>query len=668
MSGSAVVAFLELLAREASPVEFEAPVLQARSAGAPPAVIEELEQARAVALRVRALLDRRRRREAELGALFDTASDLALLHDLGSVLEAIVRRARKLLDTDVAYMTLVDEERGDSYMRVTDGSVSARFQTVRLPMGTGLGGLVAQNGTPYASDNYPADARFQHATEIDTAVAEEGLIAILGVPMRLGSRIVGVLFAANRTARPFAREDVALLSSLAAHAAVAIDNARLLEETRAALAELSAANKTSREHADAVERAAEAHDRMAELVLRGGDVDDLATSVAELLGGGLVVFDADGRALVSVRTDRTSGSAAESEGREFTAAVEEVAAVARGLGRTVQRGELWATAVGPAEATQCCLVFAPASPPSDAEVRILERAAVVTALLLLSRRSAAAAEDRVRGELLDDLISGRISDGSDDLDVVHERARRLGVALGQPNTILVLRPPARVRHRVATWAAGQAAEHHGLAADRDGATVLLLPGDDPGALARRVGRDVNASLGASRSESSDTGAGGVTVGAGGPALAPAGVAEAYRTAQRCADALVSLGLGGTSAAPADLGFVGLLMGGGGPDIDGFVATTIGAVLDYDRRRGTVLRQTLESYFSAGASPARAAELLHVHVNTVTQRLERLATLLGEDWQRPERALEIQLALRLHRLLSTQVHGGRAASPDRPTAT
>jgi hypothetical protein len=34
---------------------------------------------------------------------------------------------------------------------------------------------------------------------------------------------------------------------------------------------------------------------------------------------------------------------------------------------------------------------------------------------------------------------------------------------------------------------------------------------------------------------------------------------------------------------------------------------------------------------------------------VTQRLERLSTLLGEEWQRPDRALEIQLALRLHRL-------------------
>jgi sugar diacid utilization regulator len=496
-------------------------------------------------------------------------------------------------------------------------------------MGTGLGGLVAQTATPYASDNYPSDSRFRHSSDIDSAVDEEGLIAILGVPMRLGPRIVGVLFAANRTSRPWPREDVTLLSSLAAHAAVAIDNARLLEETRAALAELSAANKTSREHSEAVERAAEAHDRMAELVLRGGDVRDLATSVAELLGGGLAVFDSDGHCLASVGLASVAPRA-----------VEDAAAAARGQGRTVQRGELWATAVGRPGETQCCLVLAPSASPAGADLRIFERAAVVTALLLLSRRSAAAAEDRVRGELLGDLVAGRV----DDPGVLYERARRLRIDLDKPNTVLVLRPPAPHRHRVASWAAGQATEHGGLAADRDGASVLLLPGDDPGALARRVLRDLTALVGA-----------GVTVGAGGPAGAPAEIAEAHAIAQRCADALIALGLAGTAAAPADLGFVGLLMGGAPRDIDGFIAATIGPVLDYDERRGTVLRQTLESYFQAGASPGRAAEALHIHVNTVTQRLERLATLLGEDWQRPDRALEIQLALRLHRLRSPVSH-------------
>lgn len=75
--------------------------------------------------------------------------------------------------------------------------------------------------------------------------------------------------------------------------------------------------------------------------------------------------------------------------------------------------------------------------------------------------------------------------------------------------------------------------------------------------------------------------------------------------------------------------------------------TIGEVVAYDLRRGTDLVRTLGAYFASGMSPARTKDELHVHVNTVAQRLERVARLLGPDWQSPARALEIQLALRLH---------------------
>jgi GAF domain-containing protein/sugar diacid utilization regulator len=618
----AAIAYLELLARAAPIIEFEAPVLDARSDGAGATVVAGLEQARGVALRVRALVDRSRRREAELSALFDTASDLALLHDLSAVLEAIVHRARALLDADVAYMTLHDGDRGDTYMRVTAGSVSAHFQHVRLPMGAGLGGLVAQTATPYLTASYADDDRFAHTSDIDGAVADEGLVAILGVPMRLGGRIVGVLFAANRSERPFGRGDVSLLTSLAAHAAVAIDNARLLEETRTAVAELSIANKAAREHSDAVERAADAHDRMAELVLRGGDVTDLAASVGDILGGALAILDVDGRPLALVGEIGIDD------------AVVGAAQAARGLGRTIQRGDCWATAVGPGNDSLCTLVLRPSAQLTETDLRIFERAAVVTALLLLSRRSMAEAESRVRGELLDDLVARPVEAA----DTVRERARRMGVDLDRPHVVLVLKGPPELRQRIASWAASQAAQHAGLAAYRDGVGLLLLPAEDPSALARRVAKDVRASVGQR-----------VGVGAAGPVLRPTDVGDACRTAERCADAIIALGLPSDSASPADLGFVGLLMAPGDQGVDGFVDAGIGPVLEYDSQRGTALCQTLEAYFAAAASPARTADALHVHVNTVTQRLERVSTLLGNDWQRPDRALEIQLALRLHRL-------------------
>jgi DNA-binding PucR family transcriptional regulator len=141
----------------------------------------------------------------------------------------------------------------------------------------------------------------------------------------------------------------------------------------------------------------------------------------------------------------------------------------------------------------------------------------------------------------------------------------------------------------------------------------------------------------------------VTVGGAGPIHGPTAVSQAYREADRCASALVALGRPGHGASATDLGFVGLLLGSRQGGLDGYVRGVLGPVLDYDTRRGTVLRETLEAYFGCGGSPARAASVLHVHVNTVVQRLERLSSLLGADWQQPERALDLQLALRLYRL-------------------
>src|SRR5690348_15892606 len=122
---------LDLIAEDAPAEEYGAVAVQARAAGAAAPDLAELEQAVGTALRVRRVLRQHRRRETELAALFDTAGDLAALRDLDAVLQSIVRRARMLLGTDTAYLTLRDDEAGDTYMRVTDRSVSPLFQTLR---------------------------------------------------------------------------------------------------------------------------------------------------------------------------------------------------------------------------------------------------------------------------------------------------------------------------------------------------------------------------------------------------------------------------------------------------------------------------------------------------------------------------------------------------------
>ncbi|MFD6169903.1 helix-turn-helix domain-containing protein [Streptomyces coeruleorubidus] len=616
--------YLELLARGASADAYEQPVLLARAEGRPAEWIAALQRAKPLALRVRSELEGRRRREAELSALFETAHDLAGLRDLDAVLQAIVQRARSLLGTDVAYLSLNDPARGDTYMRVTEGSVAARFQQLRLGMGEGLGGLVAQTARPYVTDDYFKDDRFQHTLTIDAGVRDEGLVAILGVPLTLGHHVIGVLFAADRRARVFEREQIALLGSFAALAAAAIDTANLLAETRSALAGLERANEIIQDRSGVIERASDVHDRLAELVLRGGGVHDVAAAVSEVLDGTV-------------------------EFAEATAAPAEALEASRAEGHAVRHTDDWIAAVAAGGELLGALVLRGHPGLDPVDQRTLERAAMVTSLLLLARRSAAEAEQRVRGELLDDLLDARDRDPR----LLRERAARLHADLDAVHVVLAARlegdapdadQEADARRRLAAAASHLAATRHGLAAARDGGTVLLLPlgpGDTGTELARRAARHLGTAVHAP-----------VTVGASAPAESlatrPDAVATAYAEARRCLDALRLLGRSGDGAAAEDFGFLGLLLAGD-RDIPGFVDRTIGQVVAYDRRRGTELLRTLDAYFACGMSPARTKDELHVHVNTVAQRLERVGRLLGDDWQRPARALEIQLALRLHRL-------------------
>jgi GAF domain-containing protein/sugar diacid utilization regulator len=615
------LALLELLVREAAPVEFEAPVIAARSRGDDPEVIAELERARTLALRVRAILDQRRRREAELSALYETANDLAGLREVDAVLGAIVHRARLLLHSDVAYLSLNDDTQGDTYMRVVDGITSAAFRRLRLPLGAGLGGLVAQTATPYTSARYFEDKRFHHTDPINDAVAEEGLVSILGVPLILGVNVIGVLYASNRTERPFDRDHVSLLVTLAAHAAIALDNARLLSETSAALEELNTASTLLREHTRGIERASDAHDRFTQLVLRGGDVNDVVASVSQVLGGAMWVLDAEDRTLAT-----TAGSS-----DSLTDDVQVLTGAARAAGRAVRRGDWWAVCVTAGPERLGTLVLRSDHTLNEYDQRTFERAALVTALLLLLRRSVAETESRIKGELLDDLLDEPLRDVAN----LRERARRVGADLDLRHTVVVARSASGDRSRLVSAASFLAGQLKGLSTERQGAVVLLVPLDDPSEAARRVCVELAGALSAP-----------VTAGASATIERPDEVPAARREAQRCLEAMESLGRDGEGGSAAELGFLGVLLGDR-RDVNSFVRRVIGPVLDYDAERGTDLVGTLEAYFSNDRNLARTREALQIHVNTVTQRLERITKLLDDGWQQHDRSLEVQIALRLH---------------------
>jgi DNA-binding PucR family transcriptional regulator len=374
-----------------------------------------------------------------------------------------------------------------------------------------------------------------------------------------------------------------------------------------------------RPHPAGVAGGAAAHDRFAELVLAGGGVDDITKALGDLLGGWVVLLATDGERLSS------HGQAPEGD----PVAPEAVQQTLR-TGRLAHSGDRWAIVVKAPQTPLGVLVLGGVHDLDDADQRTVERASVVSALVLLFERTAAEAEQRVRTDLVSDLVSGR-----GDPAALQARVRAEGLDPTRSHAVLVARAGDETPRRTLLIAAHAAAGPGSVVGEHDGHVVALVPSQDAHASAAELARRL-ARLGT------------VTVGAGGPVALADGLPAAWSEAVRTVRALVALGRRGSGASARHLGFAGLVVGSD-PDVDHYVTQHLGPLLDYDARRGSELVKTLQAFFDAGSSPRHAAAALHVHVNTVSQRLERIGSLLGPNWQRPDDALELQLALRLRRL-------------------
>jgi uncharacterized protein YigA (DUF484 family) len=617
-----LLSVLELLAQDAPSGHFEDVLQLARQQGIPEERFSRLEQAVRLALEIRASTERRRRRETALATLVDTAQDMAFHRDLDSLLNVVTSHARRLLDFDMAYVSLRRPD-GGSYVHQSDGETTALSVGLAMDRGLGLGAFVQDRRAPFWTADYLADQRFAHAPEIDQVVRSEGLRSIAAAPLTHDGAVIGALYGGSRDIRHFAPNDISLLRSLADASASAIEWTRRLERHEATLAEVRSEKDHAHTSLAAMRALSETQSRFADLVLEGGDIDDVLRAAADVLDGTFTVRGSDGLTLA------TTGAVPEVDAAAVVRAV--LDSHAKGAPVAVT-DTVWATHVTAGAAGPGVLLFKERTPLTPDGKRLLYATGQTVALLVLLQHSAATAAGPGRDEYLDDLLA----DTPQSPRRLAERARRLGMDPGGPHVVLVVRPEGGKQGEAALWASSYAYRHSGLKTLRADCVVLLLPGEDASAAARAAAGNLSSLLGEP-----------VTVGAAGPTRKLAAVHKVYQEAQRCLDALVALGGTGGTAAARDLGFLGLLLSDD-HDVDSFVASAVGPVLDYDAQRSSELVGTLEAYFTSGGSPTRAAQHLHVHTNTVSRRLARITELLGADWQQPANALEIQLALRLLR--------------------
>jgi K+-sensing histidine kinase KdpD len=167
--------------------------------------------------------------DAERLRRLQLVTDAALAHlDLDELLAELLARIRDALETDSAAVLMLDETRNELVARAAVGLEEAVEQGVRIPVGAGFAGQVAAERRPLVLDDV------DHADVLNPILREKGIKSMLGVPLVVTDRVLGVLHVGTLSPRTFTSEDVDLLEVVANTASIAIEHARLFAAEREA--------------------------------------------------------------------------------------------------------------------------------------------------------------------------------------------------------------------------------------------------------------------------------------------------------------------------------------------------------------------------------------------------------------------------------------------------
>lgn len=168
------------------------------------------------------------RRAEELAALNRTSQLITARLDLPSVLETISRSATGLMGSDGCGIGLLSPDRTLIEHAAAHGFRTLDWRDLSIRVGEGIIGLAASSGRAVRSDDLRDDPRSARR-DVDE---KEGIRSLLSVPLRVGGQIIGVISAFSTSARAFGDRHQTVLESFADQAGIAIQNARLFEESQ----------------------------------------------------------------------------------------------------------------------------------------------------------------------------------------------------------------------------------------------------------------------------------------------------------------------------------------------------------------------------------------------------------------------------------------------------
>jgi len=166
----------------------------------------------------------------DLVALSRVSAAISGLHDLDAILKIGLDNVLNIINGTVGGIMLLDEPSQTLFYRVYHGLSAKYAEEMRLKLGDGIAGKVAQSGRSVLLEDISSEP---DAARIDL-ISAEGLRAFISVPLRAKDNVLGVMNVASHVPHRFTKGDVHLLHSIGDQLGIAIEQTRLHERLRRA--------------------------------------------------------------------------------------------------------------------------------------------------------------------------------------------------------------------------------------------------------------------------------------------------------------------------------------------------------------------------------------------------------------------------------------------------
>lgn len=170
------------------------------------------------------------RQQPEILVLSRISAALSGFGDLDAILGIGLDSTLDIMNGTIGEILLIDESTQELSHFVHRGLSKEFVENVRLSLGEGITGSVAQSGKAVLLEDISSDPRVAHRE----LIIAEGLKAYICVPLRARDKVLGVLNVASRMPRKFTTNDMHLLYAIGDQLGIAVEHARLYERLRKA--------------------------------------------------------------------------------------------------------------------------------------------------------------------------------------------------------------------------------------------------------------------------------------------------------------------------------------------------------------------------------------------------------------------------------------------------